>query len=70
MSGIGIFSPPLMTTRTDDRSRCFDVGQRHDRVDHGGRQPHGGHPRALDLVDDVGGIERTMDDRRRTRRDQ
>ena len=32
MSGIGIFSPPLMTNRTDERSRCLDVGQRHDRV--------------------------------------
>ena len=26
MSGIGIFSPPLMTTRTDDRSRCSMSG--------------------------------------------
>ena len=27
MSGIGIFSPPLMTTRTDDRSRCSMSGR-------------------------------------------
>ena len=26
MSGIGIFSPPLMITRTDDRSRCSTSG--------------------------------------------
>ena len=27
MSGIGIFSPPLMITRTDDRSRCSMSGR-------------------------------------------
>ena len=26
ISGIGIFSPPLMMTRTDDRSRCSTSG--------------------------------------------
>ena len=26
MSGIGIFSPPVMITRTDDRSRSLDAG--------------------------------------------
>ena len=27
MSGMGIFSPPLMITRTDDRSRCSTSGR-------------------------------------------
>ena len=42
----------------------LDVGQRHDGVDHGRRQPHGGDPRALELVDDRGGVEGPVDDRR------
>ena len=70
MSGIGIFSPPLMITRTEDRSRCSMSGQRHDRVDHRRRQPHRGHPRALDLVDHGGGVERPVDDRRAAGGDQ
>ena len=53
-----------MITRTDDRSRWSNVGQRHDGVHHGRSQPHSGHPRSLQLVDDVGCIERAMDDGR------
>ncbi len=70
MSGIGIFSPPLMITRTDDRSRCSMSGSAMIALTIAGRQPHGGHPRSLELVDDGGGVEGTVDDRRRAGGDQ
>ena len=69
MNGIGIFSPPAMSTRTDERSRCVDAGHVEDRANHRGRGPHGGHARPFDLVDDALGVEHAVDDRRRAHRD-
>ena len=70
MSGIGIFSPPSMTNRTDERSRCSMSGSAMIALHHRRARPHGGHARPLDLVDDLGRVEHTVDDRRRARRDQ
>ena len=39
MSGIGIFSPPSMITRTDERSRCSMPGTSRIASHHRGREP-------------------------------
>ena len=70
MSGIGIFSPPLMITRTDDRSRCSMSGSAMIALTMAGASHTVVHPRPLELVDHRGGVEGPVDDRRRPRRDQ
>ena len=69
MSGIGIFSPPAMTTRTDERSRCSMSGSARIALTIAGASHTRGHARPLDLVDDRGRVEHAMDDRGRARRD-
>ena len=59
MNGIGIFSPPAMITRTDERSRCSMPGTSRIARTIAGAAHTRGHPRPLDLVDDAA--------RRRTR---
>ena len=69
MNGIGIFSPPAMISRTDERSRCSMPGTSRIARTIAGAVHTRGHPRPLDLVDDVLGVERAVDDRRRADRD-
>ena len=69
MNGIGIFSPPAMIRRTDERSRSATPGtSRIARTIAGAVHTHG-DARPFDLVDDAFGVERTVDDRGCTDRD-
>ena len=66
-SGIGIFSPPAMITRTDERSRCSIPGTSRIARTIAGAGHTRGHAGPLDLVDDALGVEHAMDDGRRAR---
>ena len=70
MSGIGIFSPPLMTTRTDDRSRCSMSGNAMIALTIAGASHTVVTRDRSSSSTTSAGVERTMDDRRRARRDQ
>ena len=69
MSGIGIFSPSMIRPHRREVA-LLDVGQRHDRVHHGGRQPDGRHRERSSSSTTAAGVELAVDDRGRPRRDQ
>ena len=70
MSGIGIFSPPLMTTRTDDRSRCSMPGNAMIALTIAGAS-HTVVTRDRSISSTTAAASNVgMDDRRRPRRDQ
>ena len=69
MNGIGIFSPPAISTRTDERSRSSTPGtSRIARTIAGAAHTLVTRDR-LDLVDDARRVEHAVDDRGRTDRD-
>ena len=69
ITGIGIFSPPAMITRTDERSRCSTPGtSRMARTIAGAAQMHVTPDRSISSTTALG-VEGAVDDGRRARRD-